>query len=221
MPSKPRVFIGSSVEGRGIAEHVQSELETFAECVRWSQGVVGVSESTLDSLFVVVKDFDFAVLVLTPGDLDPEPIKGRHSPRDNILFELGLFVGALGRGRTFVIHAKDAIMTHALDFAGLTPITFMPRGAQEREAALAPVCSLLRSLVQASYRPRSEPPTISVSETMTRMASEPPSGTTDLAKQTARLRRKIDSVLPVAPRKSDPDMFVVPRKSEPERPKKG
>src|SRR5262249_18496020 len=145
----------------------------------------------------------FAVLVLTPGDLDPEPIKGRHSPRDNILFELGLFVGALGRGRTFIIHAKDAAMTHSLDFAGLNPITFAPRPGQDREAALAPACTLLRSSIQSTYRPRSEPPTISVSDTMTRMAVDPPSGT-DLARQTARLRRKIDSVLPAPPRKSEP-----------------
>lgn len=204
MPSKPRVFIGSSVEGRGIAEYVQSDLETFAECVRWSQGVVGVSESTLESLFVVVKDFDFAVLVLTPGDLDPGPIKGRHSPRDNILFELGLFVGALGRGRTFVIHIKDAAMTHSLDFAGLSSITFAPRGTQDREASLGPACTLLRSSIQSTYRPRSEPPTISVTDTMTRMVADPPSGT-DLAKQTARLRRKIDSVMPASPRKSEPE----------------
>jgi len=209
MASKPRVFIGSSVEGRGIAEHIQGDLESLAECVRWSQGVVGVSESTLESLFVVVKDFDFAILVLTPGDLDSEPIKGRHSPRDNILFELGLFVGALGRGRTFTIHAKDAAMTHSLDFAGVTSITFVSRGPHDREAALMPVCSLLRSSIQSTYRPRSEPPLLSVSDTMTRMSADPASGT-DLAKQTARLRRKIDSVLPAAP-----------RRSEPERPKKG
>src|SRR5262249_52217998 len=124
MASKPRVFIGSSVEGRSIAEHIQSDLENLAECVRWSQGVVGVSESTLESLFVVVRDFAFAVLVLTPADLDSDRPKGRHSPRDNILFELGLFVGALGRGRTFLFHAKDPAMTQTLDFAGLTSITF-------------------------------------------------------------------------------------------------
>jgi predicted nucleotide-binding protein len=209
MASKPRVFIGSSVEGRGIAEHIQGDLENLAECVRWSQGVVGVSESTLESLFVVVKDFDFAILVLTPGDLDSEPIKGRHSPRDNILFELGLFVGALGRGRTFTIHGKDAAMTHTLDFAGLTPLTFMSKGPQDRETALAPVCSLIRSSIQSTFRPRSEPPMLSVSDTMTRMSSDAGSGTTDLAKQTARLRRKIDSVLPA------------PRRLETERPKKG
>jgi predicted nucleotide-binding protein len=203
MASKPRVFIGSSVEGRGIAEHVQGDLESFAECVRWSQGVVGVSESTLDSLFVVVRDFDFAVLVLTPGDLDPEPIKGRHSPRDNILFELGLFVGSLGRGRTFIIHTKDAGMTQSLDFAGVSSITFAPRTGQDRDSALAPACSLLRSSIQSTYRPRSEPPTISMTDTMTRMAVDPPSGT-DLARQTARLRRKIDSVLPAPIRKSEP-----------------
>jgi len=204
MASKPRVFIGSSVEGRGIAEYIQADLETFTECVRWSQGVVGVSESTLESLFVVVKDFDFAILVLTPGDLDPEPIKGRHSPRDNILFELGLFVGALGRGRTFIVHAKDAVMTHSLDFSGLTAITFTPRASQERDAAIAPVCTVLRSSIQSTYRPRSEPPTISVTDTMTRMSADPPSGT-DLAKQTARLRRKIDSVLPGPIRRSEPE----------------
>lgn len=207
MAPKPRVFIGSSVEGRGIAEYVQGDLESFAECVRWSQGVVGVSESTLESLFVVVNDFDFAVLVLTPADLDQEPLKGRHSPRDNILFELGLFVGALGRGRTFIIHGKDATMTNALDFAGVSPITYVQRSGHDKEAALGSVCSLLRSSIQSTYRPRSEPPTVSMTETMTRMSGDPSSGTTELAKQTVRLRRKIDSVLPAAPRRSEPERF--------------
>lgn len=210
MAPKARVFIGSSVEGRATAELIQASLENLAECVRWSQGVVGVSESTLESLFVVVKDFDFAVLVLTPNDLDPDPIKGRHSPRDNILFELGLFVGALGRGRTYVIHAKDPVMTQILDFAGLTPITFGGRPHQDQKDAVASACSLLRSSIQSSYRPRSYPPSGSVSDTMSRMTGDPPSGTTDLAKQTARLHRKIDSVLPGPPRKPEIDR---PKKS--------
>jgi len=208
--SKPRVFIGSSVEGRGVAEHIQSNLENLAECVRWSQGVVGVSESTLESLFVVVRDFDFAVLVLTPADLDPEPIKGRHSPRDNILFELGLFVGSLGRGRTFIVHGKDPSLTQAVDFAGLTPITFTQRGPSDREAALAPACSLLRSSIQSIYRPRSDPPLASVTDTMSRMSADLASVSTDLAKQTARLRRKIDSVMPSPTRRPDTER---PKKS--------
>jgi predicted nucleotide-binding protein len=47
--------------------------------------------------------FDFAILVLTPDDLTQSRGKQQPSPRDNVVFELGLFIGALGRDRVFMV----------------------------------------------------------------------------------------------------------------------
>ena len=60
--TKPRVFIGSSVEGLVVAESLQLGMEFDVESTIWSQGVFGLSDGTLESLVRAVKEFDFAVL---------------------------------------------------------------------------------------------------------------------------------------------------------------
>jgi predicted nucleotide-binding protein len=103
--NKPTMFIGSSVEGKRIAETIQLALEYEVHSTVWHQGVFGLSGGTLESLVAAIDDYDFATLVLTADDLlEKRDVTGR-CPRDNVLFELGLFMGALGRDRTFIVHS--------------------------------------------------------------------------------------------------------------------
>ncbi|MBK9260275.1 MAG: nucleotide-binding protein [Polyangiaceae bacterium] len=104
---KPRIFIGSSVEGLDYAEQIQAGLDYLAEPTIWHQGVFGLSKGTLESLLDARDQFDFAVLVLTPDDMTFTRKNKKNSPRDNVLFELGLFMGALGRDRTFIVYCRD------------------------------------------------------------------------------------------------------------------
>lgn len=122
--SKPRVFIGSSVEGLTIAEHIQLGLDHHAECELWSQGVLGLSGGTLDSLCKAAAEFDFAILILTADDLVQKRGVQGNSPRDNVLFELGLFMGALGRDRTFGVYRRDQRPDLPSDLAGITLADF-------------------------------------------------------------------------------------------------
>jgi predicted nucleotide-binding protein len=64
-------------------------------------------KSNLESLVETAATLDFAALVLTPDDLIESKGKTMNSPRDNVLFELGLFMGRLGRDRTFVVYNRD------------------------------------------------------------------------------------------------------------------
>src|ERR1700728_1783581 len=66
---RPSVFIGSSSEGREIAEALQANMDSKWEAVVWSQGVVGLSGGTLETLVEKAELFDFAILALTPDDL--------------------------------------------------------------------------------------------------------------------------------------------------------
>lgn len=66
---RPSVFIGSSTEGLKIAKTLQVLLDSTCEVTIWSQGVFGLSQGTLESLVLVLDQFDFSVLVLTPDDL--------------------------------------------------------------------------------------------------------------------------------------------------------
>src|SRR5439155_16414494 len=67
-------------------------------------------------------------------------------PRDNVLFELGLFMGALGRNRTFVVHSRTTPPMMPSDLAGITPATFEERS--NLEAALGPACTKIRRAIE-------------------------------------------------------------------------
>ena len=147
---KPRLFIGSSVEGIEIAEKIQEGLDHSMECTIWSQGVFGLSYGTLESLVAATKKFDCAVLVLTPDDVKIKRNDTKNSPRDNVLFELGLFIGALGRNRTFIVYCRDEQLDIPSDLAGVTAAKFGRRSDGNLRAALGPVCSSLKDAIKAA-----------------------------------------------------------------------
>jgi predicted nucleotide-binding protein len=99
--SKPVIFIGSSKEGLDIAKAIQANLADSCECEIWNQGPFGLSEGSLESLVNALDKFDFAVLAITADDLSQIRGQLHQTPRDNVLFELGLFMGRLGKERVF------------------------------------------------------------------------------------------------------------------------
>jgi predicted nucleotide-binding protein len=118
-PQRPRLFIGSSSEGLRPAEALQANLDRDAECTIWSQGVFGLSNASIESLERQLRSSQFAVLVLTADDATESRGEKRHSPRDNVIFELGLFMGALGRARTFIVKPRSQDLKMPSDLAGI------------------------------------------------------------------------------------------------------
>ena len=122
--NRPVMFIGSSKEGLPAAKALQVNLDDAADVVLWSQGIFGLSEGTLESLVERLDDFDFAILVLTPDDVAITRGEAAQLPRDNVLLELGLFMGRLGRERCFVVYDRTKPIKLPSDLAGVTPATF-------------------------------------------------------------------------------------------------
>lgn len=108
-----------------------------------------MSEWTLEALVRAAAAFDFAVLVLTPDDLVTKREKGVQQPRDNVLCELGLFMGKLGRDRTFIVHERGRPLDLPTDLAGITPATFARRADNNMQAALGAVCTCLENEMAA------------------------------------------------------------------------
>lgn len=98
---KPQMFIGSSVEGLQIANALQTSLQHEVDSTIWTQGVFGLSETTLQSLIKQAIQADFAVFVLSPDDITTLRKDVYKTARDNVILELGLFAGALGSRRVF------------------------------------------------------------------------------------------------------------------------
>jgi predicted nucleotide-binding protein len=144
-PQKPRVFIGSSVEEKEIAETIQLILDYDADCTVWHQGVFGLSGTVLTGLSKVANESDFAILVLTPDDMVIVRGEESPSPRDNVLFELGFFIGALGLERTFCVHCRDDSIKIPSDLAGIEAATYSRRSDGNLEAALGSASTRLKN----------------------------------------------------------------------------
>ncbi|MEH0110056.1 nucleotide-binding protein [Tersicoccus sp. MR15.9] len=131
-----RLFIGSSAEGREVAHNLQAVLEERGICqvVVWDQGVFDPSSYPLDALLGVARRSDFAVLVASPDDVTESRGDTSASIRDNVILEFGLFMGALGRERTYLLATGSAKLP--TDALGLTRLPYHPRPDGNVQAAV-------------------------------------------------------------------------------------
>ena len=144
MPKElPSVFIGSSSEGLDIAREVELHLSREANVTLWTNGIFILGEGTLESLVNALDKFDFAVLVLSPDDLLETRGENFTSPRDNVLFELGLFMGRLGRRRTIILSEEGAQLKLPSDLNGITRATYRRRENQSLSAIVSPSCTII------------------------------------------------------------------------------
>lgn len=145
---KPSLFIGSSTEGLEVARAAGYQLRDTAEVTIWNEGVFGLSQSALEALVNSLERFDFALLVATPDDLVTRRDEAALGPRDNILFELGLFMGRLGRARTYLLCDPHTVRLPS-DLAGVTVATYdSQRTDQNLIAALSPAAVMIRTVMR-------------------------------------------------------------------------
>ena len=147
--TKPTAFVGSSREGLEIARAVQFQLKEDALVSVWNEGAFGLNQGTLESLVGMLDRFDFAVLVLTPDDVLHVRDAAVQAPRDNVMFELGLFMGRLGPARTFAVCSDDRALKLPSDLAGVTLARFDKDDVnRDITAALGPACFQIRQAIR-------------------------------------------------------------------------
>jgi len=147
---KPRVFIGSSTEGLEVAENLNLRLSKDCETVPWNGGAFGISETYIGSLEKALADVEFAVLVVTPDDLREKRGAEGRVPRDNVVFELGLFMGRLGRERTFIV-CDPATVELPTDLLGVATAGFDSKRSDGnlRSAVLPAATEILHAIRRA------------------------------------------------------------------------
>jgi hypothetical protein len=146
----PALFIGSSVEGLNAAYGVQQALEYDAESTVWSQGIFRPSQAVLSELVKCLSKFEFALFVFSPDDTIKLRGQEVNAVRDNVIFELGLFMGALGAERCFYLVPRDTSALHLpSDLAGITPLSYnAARTDGNLIAALGPPCNEIRNAMR-------------------------------------------------------------------------
>lgn len=145
---RPVLFVGSSKESLPIARMIQSNLAYDDFVVRlWTDGVFGASQFPIIELEKQIREADFAVLVLGPDDEVLSRDEKSAAPRDNVIFELGLFMGALSHERTFMIIPRGCDIKIPTDLLGLTPMDYKPGDLKDIASSLGPVCEQLRRII--------------------------------------------------------------------------
>jgi hypothetical protein len=132
--TKPRIFLGSSGKQAKLLQAITRGLQDVADVEPWTT-TFNPGRSTLDRLVELSLEVDFAAFVFAQDDWTTTDASesGEASPRDNVVFEAGLFGGALGIRRTFVLHANGAKLP--TDLLGLTSVRYDPAaGAPEVRA---------------------------------------------------------------------------------------
>ncbi len=145
----PKLFIVSSSEALDVAREIQSQLERDVFSTVWDQGVFFAGGYPLEVLEKAVSEADFAIAVAQPDDI--VEFRGNRLPtlRDNVLFELGLFMGKLTRHRAMLVHPRTPELRLPSDLHGLTLVSYTPGSSDELSARLAPVCNHVRKIIKS------------------------------------------------------------------------
>ncbi|WP_201576806.1 TIR domain-containing protein [Psychrobacter sp. H8-1] len=143
---KPRLFIASSVESIPIAEAVNVNLDHQFEVTIWTGGTFKLSSSTIEDLVEKSSTVDFALFIFAPDDVAVIREEKQHIVRDNVIFELGLFVGAIGKERSFILKPRDIDIHLPTDLLGVTPADYdANRSDGDLVSATNRACSLIKT----------------------------------------------------------------------------
>jgi len=151
---KPRIFLGSSAAQTKLLQSLTRGLEDIAHVEPWTASF-NPGTTTLGRLLELTREVDFAAFVFARDDwtikspaLAEQPAgAGQASPRDNVVFEAGLFGGVLGMRRTFILHASGAKLP--TDLLGLTCIRY---GEELTAAEIRGINQKLRKAIETEGR---------------------------------------------------------------------
>ncbi len=149
---KPRIFLGSSGKQAKLLQALTRGLEEVAHVEPWTTSF-NPGTTTLERLLELTREVDFAAMVFAQDDWtsasSPSPApsdSAQASPRDNVVFEAGLFGGVLGMRRTFILHASGSKLPS--DLLGLTCVRY----GETTPAEIRAVNSKLRKAIESVGR---------------------------------------------------------------------
>lgn len=147
---RPVVFIGSSVRYLPIAHAIQENWHHTADARVWDQGIFEPSSTTLDSLIDTLDEVDFGVFVFGPEDLVKMRMSEHLVTRDNVVFELGMFIGRLGKRRSFIVMPHGVVdFKLPTDLLGITTADYMADRADKNPvSALGVACNKMLRVMQ-------------------------------------------------------------------------
>jgi hypothetical protein len=109
----------------------------------WNQGCFHLGETAIESLVASAHEFEAAIVVIRAEDTVTSRATTTPAARDNLWFEAGLFMGRLGRERTFVFYDSANPANVLSDLRGMTLATY-DGNDENLQRAVAPACARFR-----------------------------------------------------------------------------
>jgi predicted nucleotide-binding protein len=140
-----RVFIISSLESLGVARTIENAFEhdPISPDV-WASGTFKASHYTVENLEEAIDRSDFAIAIAHADDVTSSRGQDWPSPRDNVIFELGLFMGRLGRKRAILMEPREEKLKLPSDLTGITTIPYQWKAGRDAASSMGPACNKLR-----------------------------------------------------------------------------
>lgn len=155
MSNTPNIFIASSREGLPVAEAVNIKLEYEARVKQWDNAF-DLSSVTITSLIDRANETDFSVFVFHKDDEAIIRDNKYSVVRDNVLFELGIFIGVLGIEKCFILIPKSSENDFHMptDLAGVTTSTYDDE-IDDMVDAVATSCAKIKQIINKSLKAES------------------------------------------------------------------
>ena len=148
-PTNPRpvLFIGSSAEAIPVVRAIETGLAHDNILVKPWTRIFEPSQFPVDDLIAMLSQADFAAFVISADDLVTSRKKRNSAPRDNVVFELGMAMGQMGRERSLLIQDAAANLKIPSDLTGINPLKYKVGSEGDLAAALGPAVNELRGLI--------------------------------------------------------------------------
>lgn len=145
--NKRRIFIGSSTEGLDVARKIKAALKFDAHVDTWADGLFEKpGQAYIEVLENVLSDYEFAIFVFTPDDNIFSRGTISKIPRDNVIFEYGMFLGKHTRRKAFFIVPRGVDIKIMTDVLGITSLDYDPTNVN-LQSAVSDACDQIRAII--------------------------------------------------------------------------
>ena len=129
--NKMRIFIGSSSESAdaGLLDQIASIVQEKGHMpIKWNRkpSPFRAGKSTFENLDEMLKkeSIDASIFICTGDDKTNYRGINLETPRDNVIFEHGFFLGKLGRQKSVIVRSGNVTLPNDID--GITDFDFSP-----------------------------------------------------------------------------------------------
>lgn len=146
--SKKKIFIGSSKEALNIARKIKSCLRYDAHVDTWADGLFDEpGKAYIEVLEDILDRYEYGIFIFNPDDKVFSRGQILDIPRDNVIFEYGMFLGKHTRKKAFFVVPRGINIKIMTDVLGITCLDYDPTNPN-LHSAVSDACDQIRDLIE-------------------------------------------------------------------------